>query len=62
MELGFIGLPNSGKTTVFNAITRADVAVSGYSDRKAEPNVANRNPIAIARSTDRIPVIVPPPD
>ncbi len=40
MELGLIGLPNSGKTTVFNAITRADVAVSGYSDRRAEPNVA----------------------
>ncbi len=40
MELGLIGLPNSGKTTVFNAITRADVAVSGYSNRKAEPNVA----------------------
>ncbi len=40
MELGLIGLPNSGKTTVFNAVTRAEVAVSVYSDRRAEPNVA----------------------
>ncbi len=40
MELGLIGLPNSGKTTVFNAITRAEAAVSGYSDRRAEPNVS----------------------
>lgn len=40
MELGLIGLPNSGKTTVFNAITRADVAVTAYANPKAEPNVA----------------------
>ncbi len=25
MELGIIGLPQSGKTTVFNALTRGDV-------------------------------------
>ena len=40
MELGFIGLPNSGKSTVFNAITRADVDVTAYANPKAEPNVA----------------------
>ena len=40
MELGLIGLPNSGKTTVFNAITRADVAVTAYANPKAEPNIA----------------------
>ena len=40
MELGFIGLPNSGKSTVFNAITRADVDVTTYTNPKAEPNVA----------------------
>lgn len=40
MELGLIGLPNSGKTTVFNAITRADVEVTAYTNPKAEPNVA----------------------
>jgi len=40
MELGLIGLPNSGKTTVFNAITRADVEVTTYVNPKAEPHVA----------------------
>ena len=40
MELGLIGLPNSGKTTVFNAITRADVEVTAYANPKAEPNFA----------------------
>ena len=40
MELGLIGLPNSGKTTVFNAITRADVEVTAYANPKAEPHVA----------------------
>ena len=40
MELGLIGLPNSGKTTVFNAITRSEVEVTAYADPKAEPHVA----------------------
>jgi len=40
MELGLIGLPNSGKTTVFNAITRSEVAVTAYANPKAEPHVA----------------------
>ena len=40
MELGLIGLPNSGKTTVFNAITRSEVEVTAYANPKAEPHVA----------------------
>ena len=40
MELALIGLPNSGKTTVFNAVTRAGVEVTAYANPKAEPNVA----------------------
>lgn len=40
MEIGLIGLPNSGKTTVFNAITRAGVEVTAYANPKAEPHVA----------------------
>jgi len=40
MEIGLIGLPNSGKTTVFNAITRSDVEVTAYANPKAEPHVA----------------------
>lgn len=40
MEIGLIGLPNSGKTTVFNAITRSDIEVTAYANPKAEPHVA----------------------
>jgi GTP-binding protein YchF len=36
MEIGIIGLPRSGKTTIFNAVTKGKAAVAGYSDR---PNV-----------------------
>jgi ribosome-binding ATPase len=40
MKIGLIGLPNSGKTTVFNALTRAEACVSTYAGCKAKPNVA----------------------
>lgn len=40
MKLGLIGLQNSGKTTIFNALTRSQAEVHGFSNAKAEPNVA----------------------
>ena len=40
MKMGLIGLPNSGKTTIFNALTKMEANVTTYSDAKAEPNVA----------------------
>jgi ribosome-binding ATPase len=40
MKIGLIGLPNSGKTTIFNALTKMEASVTSYSDAKAEPNVA----------------------
>ena len=40
MKIGLIGLPNSGKTTIFNALTKMKANVTAYSDAKAEPNVA----------------------
>ncbi len=40
MKIGLIGLPNSGKTTVFNALTRSLSPVTAYASAKAEPNVA----------------------
>ena len=36
MEIGIIGLPGSGKTTVFNALTRGRADVASYGDK---PNV-----------------------
>lgn len=40
LQLAIVGLPQSGKTTVFNALTRASAAVGGYSSASDEPNLA----------------------
>ena len=40
MKIGFIGLPKSGKTTLFNALTGSYAAVSAYSTGKVGPNLA----------------------
>ena len=39
MKIGLIGLPRSGKTTVFNALTKSAVSVASH-PRGTEPNVA----------------------
>jgi len=39
LQVGIIGLPNSGKSTIFNAITRAGAPVAGYPFCTVEPNV-----------------------
>ena len=39
MDLGIVGLPNSGKTTIFNAVTRGAVPVSSYGGHQGKPNV-----------------------
>jgi ribosome-binding ATPase len=38
MQVGIIGLPNAGKTTIFNTITRAHAAVANYPFCTIEPN------------------------
>ncbi len=40
MEVGVIGLPNSGKTTVFNALTRGEAETTAYASGKVEVHTA----------------------
>ncbi|MEE8470652.1 MAG: GTPase, partial [Dehalococcoidia bacterium] len=39
MQIGIVGLPKSGKTTVFNALTRGTAQVDAYSSAALAPNV-----------------------
>ena len=41
MKIGFIGLPKSGKTTLFNALTGSAAAVSAFSTVPQGPNLAS---------------------
>ncbi len=43
METGLIGLPISGKTTIFNALTGKNAATSAFSGGKKEMNIAEIN-------------------
>jgi ribosome-binding ATPase len=40
MEIGIIGLPNSGKTTIFNALTRSQTATTAFSSGQLEVHTA----------------------
>jgi ribosome-binding ATPase YchF (GTP1/OBG family) len=40
MNIGLIGLPNSGKTTIFNALAKLQAEVSSYANSNSEPNRA----------------------
>ena len=39
MKLGVVGLPNAGKSTLFNAITQAGAQAANYPFCTIEPNV-----------------------
>jgi len=39
VRVGIVGLPNSGKTTLFNALTRAGAQVTAYADVTQKPNL-----------------------
>lgn len=40
MKIAIIGLPNSGKTTVFNALTRGNAETAAFSSGQLEPNMS----------------------
>jgi GTP-binding protein YchF len=40
LKIGLIGLPKSGKTTIFNALSKSQAEVSAYASTKTEPNIA----------------------
>ena len=43
MKLGILGLPNVGKSTLFNAITNAGAQSANYAFCTIEPNVGKNN-------------------
>jgi hypothetical protein len=39
LEIGIVGLPNAGKTTIFNALTRAGAEITAYATMTDKPNL-----------------------
>ena len=58
LEIGIVGLPNVGKSTLFNALTRAGAAVASYPFTTIEPNVGVV-PVQDRRLTDITALVGP---
>lgn len=58
LEIGIVGLPNVGKSTLFNALTRAGAAVASYPFTTVEPNVGVV-PVKDRRLTDIAALVKP---
>ena len=52
MKIGIIGLPNVGKSTLFNSLTKAKVEMQNYPFTTIEPNIG-----VVAVPDDRLEVL-----
>ena len=62
MKVGIVGLPNAGKTTLFNALTRAAAQTATYPFTTVEPNVAivevpDQRLAAVAEAAEASPLV-----
>ena len=56
MKVGIIGMPNAGKSSLFNALTRAGAQAANYPFTTIEPNVAVV-PVADDPAIERRPLL-----